>query len=126
MNVFKSTIRQAAAPVKRFLNAFKCQTVLESKLMRRSSKLLLGLMGAAACAFGATVNANTAILIDVREPGPLQKAAADLAADLGRTFGRPARIVRNRLDAGASVVWIGLNQTLPASIERPRFVSGPS
>src|SRR5215472_11966606 len=87
--------------------------------MRKSLKLLLCLAGAASCASGATVNANTTSLVDSREPGPLQKAAADLAADFGRVFGRPARIVGNQREASASVIWIALNQTLPPSAQRP-------
>ena len=41
------------------------------------------------------VNAATTILIDAREPAPLQKAAADLADDFQRVFGQRAKVVHS-------------------------------
>jgi len=65
------------------------------------------------------VNASTTILIDSGEPEPLQKAAADLAADFERVFGQRAKIVHNPSETGASVVWIVLDQGVPKQVSRP-------
>lgn len=66
-----------------------------------------------------TVTAATTILIDNAEPGPLQKAAADLAGDFQRVFGQRGRIVHSPSQAGASVIWIALDKPLPPGVTRP-------
>ena len=73
----------------------------------------------AAASARMVVNAGTTILIDSREPGPLQRAAADLAADFGRVFGQPAKVVHDPGQSGASVIWIALEGALPKNVERP-------
>lgn len=65
------------------------------------------------------VNGGTAILIDSREPGPLQKAASDLAADFQRVFGQRGRVVREPGQSGASMVWIALERGVPPQVARP-------
>ncbi len=65
------------------------------------------------------VNAATTVMIDSREPEPLQKAAADLAADFERVFGQRAKIVHNPSESGAAVIWIALEQNIPRQVVRP-------
>ncbi|HWB85506.1 MAG TPA: glycosyl hydrolase 115 family protein [Bryobacteraceae bacterium] len=65
------------------------------------------------------VNATTTIFIDSQEPGPLQKAAADLAADFGRVFGQRGRIVHSPSQTGPAVIWIALDHNVPQHVERP-------
>jgi Glycosyl hydrolase family 115 len=65
------------------------------------------------------VNGRTTIFIDSREPGPLQKSAADLAGDFERVFGQPAKIVHNPAESGASVIWIALDGPIPSAVQRP-------
>src|SRR5579863_1786571 len=71
-------------------------------------------------AFGrVVVNAATTILIDTREPAPLQRAAADFADDFQRVFGQRAKIVHNPSESGASVIWITLEGLRPKQVDRP-------
>jgi hypothetical protein len=65
------------------------------------------------------VNATTTLLIDPREPGPLQKAAADLASDLEKVFGRRPKIVHTAAEAGPSAICIALDQNAPKQVARP-------
>lgn len=65
------------------------------------------------------VNAATTLLIDAREPVPLQKAAADLAADFEKVFGHRPRIVHNSAEAGPATIWIALEQNLPKQAAHP-------
>ncbi len=39
-----------------------------------------------------SLNSGAVIVVDPREPAPIQKAARDLASDFGKVFGKPARI----------------------------------
>ncbi len=88
------------------------------RLSFRALLAILCLMCPAAYA-GVTVTASTTILIDTAEPGPLQKAASDLAADFQRVFGQRGRIVHNPAQAGTSVIWIALEKNLPPGVTRP-------
>jgi hypothetical protein len=65
------------------------------------------------------VNASTTLMIDSREPEPLQKAAADLAADFERVFGQRAKVIHNPSESGASVIWIALEKNVPRQVSRP-------
>src|SRR5579863_6378451 len=65
------------------------------------------------------VNAATTVMIDSREPEPLQKAAADLAADFERVFGRRAKVVHTPSESGAAVIWVALEQNVPRQVVRP-------
>ena len=58
------------------------------------------------------VDRGTTIVIDSREPGPLRKAAADLASDMRKVFG-------SEVPAGRTVIRIALNYNLPAGEARP-------
>jgi len=66
-----------------------------------------------------TVNGDTAILIDSREPGPIQKAARDLAADWKAVFGKPVRLVHEIPSAPSTVICIAFSHNLPKSVTRP-------
>jgi hypothetical protein len=65
------------------------------------------------------VSASTTILIDSREPEPLQRAATDLASDFKKVFGQAPRIVHSLGDTTSSVIWIVLDRNMPGYIERP-------
>jgi hypothetical protein len=65
------------------------------------------------------INSSTTLLIDRNEPGPIQKAARDLASDMEKVFGARVQVVNRPADAKATTVWIGLKGELPKSIERP-------
>ena len=47
------------------------------------------------------INSATTLLIDRNEPGPVQKAASDLASDMEKVFGAPVRVVHRPADAKA-------------------------
>jgi hypothetical protein len=83
--------------------------------------VLSGILLFSTAAFGRVlVNGGTAILIDSREPGPLQKAASDLAADFERVFGQRARVVHDPGQSGGAVIWIALERNAPKPVERPQ------
>src|SRR5487761_2355896 len=65
------------------------------------------------------VDAATSIVIDRGEPGPLQKAGQDRAADFERVFGRRGSILRSPTTPGAPVIWIALDRNLPTGVTRP-------
>src|SRR5437868_6236339 len=65
------------------------------------------------------VDSATAIVIDSREPGPLKKAAADLASDMRKVFGKDVRVAGTPAEAGKTALVIALNYNLPAGVSRP-------
>jgi len=65
------------------------------------------------------VDAATAIVIDSREPGPLKKAAGDLASDMRKVFGKEVRLAGTPAEAGKTAVIIAFNYNLPAGVTRP-------
>jgi hypothetical protein len=65
------------------------------------------------------VTADTPIVIDASEPGPLRKAAGDLAMDFERVFGRRGTIAGVPPAAGRAAIWITLDHAGPAGVERP-------
>ncbi len=65
------------------------------------------------------VNSKTTVFIDAREPGPIQMAAKDLASDLGKVFGRPARIVNNPSEASPVTLWVAFDQNVPSAVAKP-------
>jgi hypothetical protein len=81
------------------------------------SLLLLIFMLPGAAHARVVVNAETPIFIDIGEPGPLQKAADDLAADFQRVFGRPPRILHDPTSFSGTIIWIALNHGLPKQVE---------
>jgi hypothetical protein len=56
----------------------------------------------------------TTILVGADEPGPVVKAAQDLAADFEKVFGRKPALVQRAEDTSASVVVIGYATSPPA------------
>ena len=88
--------------------------------MRRAAEIValfqLLLLGAQA---QVPVNSATTLLIDRNEPGAVQKAASDLASDMGKVFGARIQVVHRPADAKAVTVWIGLRGPLPRGMERP-------
>lgn len=68
---------------------------------------------------GITVDTRTALFVDAREPAPIQLAAKDLASDLEKVLGRPARIVHQPSEASPVVIWVACDGDLPKGAERP-------
>lgn len=66
-----------------------------------------------------TLDTRTALFVDAREPAPIQLAARDLASDLEKVLGRPARIVHQPSEASPVVIWVACDGDLPKGVERP-------
>jgi hypothetical protein len=81
--------------------------------------LAAAIVAPARAAAQVVVTANTPIVIDASEPGPLQKAATDLSMDFERVFGRRGTIVHVPPAARQAAIWITFNHAGPAGIERP-------
>ncbi|HXI31881.1 MAG TPA: glycosyl hydrolase 115 family protein [Vicinamibacterales bacterium] len=58
----------------------------------------------------------TTIVVGAEEPGPVLRAAQDLAADFEKVLGQPPRIVRRAEEAGPSSVVIGYRSPLVQSL----------
>jgi len=84
-----------------------------------SAALFLACLLPAAAYAGVVVNAQTTLLIDSREPEPLQKAAVDLAADFNKVFGQRPKAVHDPNQASGTVIWIALDHNVPKPVERP-------
>jgi Glycosyl hydrolase family 115 len=65
------------------------------------------------------IDSNTSLFINANEPGPIQKAAQDLAGDLDRVLGSPVRIVHDPAQAHATTIWISNGSDLPAGVKKP-------
>ncbi|MEK7404340.1 MAG: glycosyl hydrolase 115 family protein [Acidobacteriota bacterium] len=65
------------------------------------------------------VDSSTTLLIDAGEPGPVQRAARDLAADMEKVFGRPVRVVHQRAEAAATTICVALAHNLPGAVAKP-------
>jgi hypothetical protein len=65
------------------------------------------------------LNSRTTLLIDAREPGPLQKAARDLASDLEKVFGKPARIVHQPSEASRTTLCVAFRYNAPSALAPP-------
>lgn len=82
--------------------------------------LLAALMfGVAAAPAQVTINSQTSLLIDPREPGPIQKAARDLASDMHNVFGTPIRWASQPSSASATTICIAFSHDLPKGGSRP-------
>jgi len=65
------------------------------------------------------IDANTNIYVNPSQPGPVQKAAQDLASDMRKVFGRPVQIVHDPARAHATTLWISSGSGLPAGVQKP-------
>jgi hypothetical protein len=65
------------------------------------------------------LTSRATVLVDDREPAALRKAAADLASDLGKVFGKPVRVVNRVADAAPVTLCVGLHQNVPTTVPRP-------
>lgn len=65
------------------------------------------------------IDPRTTVLVDSREPAPIQKAARDLVSDMQAVFGKPIRLVHQRADASATAVVIAYSHNLPRSVTKP-------
>ncbi len=55
------------------------------------------------------IDARSAIVVDPGEPAALRRAVADLAADMTKVFGAPARVVSSRAEVKAPAVFVCLS-----------------
>ena len=65
------------------------------------------------------IDSNTSLFVSPHAPGPVQKAAQDLASDLQKVFGRPVAIVNDPAKAHATTLWISSGTDLPAGVQKP-------
>ncbi|MCE5307123.1 MAG: glycosyl hydrolase 115 family protein [Acidobacteriales bacterium] len=65
------------------------------------------------------IDAGTAVLIDPGEPGPIQKAARDLASDMQAVFGKPVRLTHDRAGASATTICVAFSRNRPRGVARP-------
>ena len=86
---------------------------------RKPCALLILVLHAAAVHAQVTLTADTAVLIDPQEPGPIQKAARDLASDMSSVFGRPVRLVDELSSASPNTICIAFSRNLPEAVQRP-------
>jgi hypothetical protein len=66
-----------------------------------------------------SIDSGTAIMIDSREPAPLRKAAADLASDMRKVFGKDIRVLTAPGATEKTRIAVALNYNLPPGGERP-------
>jgi len=82
-------------------------------------RVAAALAGFLTCASGSVVvSPKTTVLVGTNEPVALQKAAADLVADLSKVFGSPVRLVHSVADAGLTTVCISLSENLASGVTR--------
>lgn len=65
------------------------------------------------------IDSSTSLFIDAREPGPVQKAAQDLAGDLQKVFGSPVRIIHDPAQVHSTTLWISDKFDLPQEAAKP-------
>jgi Glycosyl hydrolase family 115 len=66
-----------------------------------------------------SVNSRTTLFISRDEPGPIQMAAKDLASDLGKVFGRPAKIVHQPSEVAPVTIVVAFAKNLPEAVTKP-------
>jgi len=59
------------------------------------------------------------LLVDPREPGPIRKAAGDLARDMQTVFGRAVRVVDKPEAASETVIAVAFSHHRPTAVARP-------
>ncbi len=65
------------------------------------------------------VNSQTSVFVNRHEPGPVQKAAQDLAGDLKKVFGSTVAVVHDPGQAHATTIWISDQSDLPEEVAKP-------
>jgi len=66
-----------------------------------------------------TIDSNTSIYVNPSQPGPVQKAAQDVAGDMQKVFGQPVQIVHDPAKAHATTLWISSGSALPQGVTKP-------
>lgn len=67
-----------------------------------------------------TLDSSVSVVISDREPEALRRAAADLASDFEKVFGRPVRVVPDAGAASGNAVCVALNANPPRGLGRPK------
>src|SRR5450755_2135049 len=70
------------------------------------------------------LDAKVTILESPDAPGPVQKAAEDLAADFEKVLGKKPRIINREEDAGPVTILVGEQSNLPEDL-RPADLTAP-
>src|ERR1017187_6073790 len=65
------------------------------------------------------IDADLTLLVGSREPIALRKAAADLANDLEKVFGKRVREASEPSKSGPVVICVSLDENLPAGVAKP-------
>jgi hypothetical protein len=76
-------------------------------------------LAAGVCPAQITISGATTILIDPREPAPIQRAVRDLAGDMVTVFGTPPRTVASGREAAATTLVVAFEHNLPEGMSRP-------
>jgi hypothetical protein len=72
------------------------------------------------------LDGTSTILLSPDAPGPLEKAAADLATDIQTVTGKRPRTVHRRGDAGAVAIVVGEQSKLPETLRPPALTAPES
>ena len=62
------------------------------------------------------IDSGVTIVLNDGEPGPVEKAAQDLQADLGKVLGKEPKIAHGTLGAGGTTIFIGEQSKLPENV----------
>ena len=81
--------------------------------------VLLAVLCAATARGQIAVNSRTTLLIDPREPAPIQKAAHDLASDMTKVFGRAPHWADSPAQASSTTICIAFSHNLPRGVSKP-------
>ncbi len=66
------------------------------------------------------IDSSVTLLVDPREPGPIHKAAQDLARDMQTVFGRAVRVVEKPEEASKTVIAVAYSHNRPTAVARPK------
>lgn len=66
-----------------------------------------------------TLNFQTTVFIDPREPAPIQAAARDLESDLEKAFGHPIRMVHQSSETSSVTIGVAYDYNLPKTVTKP-------
>jgi Glycosyl hydrolase family 115 len=68
-------------------------------------------------AFPVVIDSSVTIVESQQEPGPVQRATADLLGDFSKVFGQAPKLVHQLQDAGSTVILITGNANVPPAVK---------
>ncbi len=94
--------------------------ILAAMTKLRSIALILSIFAFAPKVLGQmTIDSHTTLLIDPREPIPIQKAAQDLASDMTKVFGAAPHWAHRPAEATGATICISYDANLPQGVSKP-------